>query len=173
MKRRPNNGIFGITGPSGSGKTTLIARLLPELKRRGIAVSTMKFSHHDIEMDRPGKDSHNHRTAGAREVMLVSKNRWALFHDYAEDEDRRDLEGLCSRMAPVDLILVEGRQSCPLGKLEVHRGATGKALFCTEDAEIVAIASDRPLPGLNLPVLDLNDIATIAEFVVRRLKEAR
>ncbi|MCE2509736.1 MAG: bifunctional molybdopterin-guanine dinucleotide biosynthesis adaptor protein MobB/molybdopterin molybdotransferase MoeA [Alphaproteobacteria bacterium] len=165
--------IFGITGPSGSGKTTLITKLVPELKRRGITVSTMKLSHHDIEVDKPGKDSHEHRAAGATEVMLAAKGRWTLFHDYATAEDGPDVRALAARMAPVDLILVEGRQPCPLGKLEVHRPDTGRELFCKADAEIVAVASDGLVNGLDLPVLDLNDVQAIADFVLKHVDEVR
>ena len=139
---------------------------MPELKRRGISVSTMKLSHHDIEIDKPGKDSHEHRLAGATEVMLAAKSRWTLFHEYASEEGGPDTRALSARMAPVDLILVEGRHSCPLGKLEVHRPDSSRELFCKRDAEIVAVASDRPIAGLDLPVLDLNDIPAIADFVL-------
>ena len=169
MKRRGEN-IFGITGSSGSGKTTLITKLLPEFKRRGVSVSTMKLSHHDIDVDRPGKDSHDHRMAGAKEVMLAAKHRWTLFHEYAAEEGGLDIRTLSARMGPVDLILVEGRHSCPLGKLEVHRPDVSRELFCEKDAEIVAIASDHPIPGLSIPVFDLDDIPAIADFVLERVE---
>ena len=168
MERRSDS-IFGITGSSGSGKTTLITKLLPELKRRGISVSTMKLSHHDIDVDEPGKDNHAHRMAGAKEVMLAAKNRWALFHEYAGDEGVY-IRALSARMASVDLILVEGRHSCPLGKLEVHRPEMSRELFCKKDAEIVAIASDRSISGLDIPVFDLDDIAAIVDFVLERVE---
>ncbi len=161
--------IFGITGSSGSGKTTLIAKLLPELNGRGLSVSTMKLSHHDIDLDAPGKDSHTHRMAGAREVLLDTKNRWTLFHEQAPDEARADVLALAAQMQPVDLILVEGRRPCPLGKLEVYRPDTSRELFCGKDAEIVAVASDQPIAGIDLPLLDLNDIAAIADFVIQRM----
>ncbi len=133
----------------------------------------MKLSHHDIDVDRPGKDSHAHRMAGAKEVMLAAKNRWTLFHEYAGDEGGLDTQALSARMVPVDLILVEGRHRCPLGKLEVHRPDANRELFCKKDAEIVAIASDRPISGLGIPVFDLDDIAAIADFVLARMALVR
>ncbi|MDP6108855.1 MAG: molybdopterin-guanine dinucleotide biosynthesis protein B, partial [Rhodospirillales bacterium] len=73
--------VFGITGSSGSGKTTLMAELLPELIGRGLEVSTMKHTHHRFDLDSEGKDSFEHRKAGATEVMITSSNRWALMHE--------------------------------------------------------------------------------------------
>ena len=174
MKRqnvqRPHTNIFGITGTSGSGKTTLMAKLLPELKARGLSVSTVKLSHHDIDLDQPGKDSHIHRMAGAKEVMLASRNRWTLFHEHEPGGTSPDIATLTAQMKPVDLILVEGRRACPLGKLEVHRPGASRELFCKEDDGIVAVASDGPIADLGVPLIDLNDIAAIADFVMQRME---
>ena len=73
--------IFGLAGWSGSGKTTLMVKLLPELVGRGLRVSTMKHAHHDFDVDQKGKDSYEHRQAGATEVMVASARRWALMHE--------------------------------------------------------------------------------------------
>jgi len=157
--------IFGLAGWSGSGKTTLMVRLLPEIVGRGYSVSTIKHAHHSFEIDRPGKDSYEHRGAGATEVMISGGMRWALMHEN-RDAGEPAIEDLLRHMTPVDLVMVEGFKSYDHPKLEVHRPATGKPLICREDGRIVAVASDESIPGLAVPVLDLNDIPTIATFIL-------
>ena len=105
--------IFGLAGWSGSGKTTLLAALIPELVGRGITVSTIKHAHHEFDIDQPGKDSWRHRQAGAREVMVASSRRFALMHEL-RDEPEPSLAELAARMAPVDLLLVEGFKREPI-----------------------------------------------------------
>lgn len=166
--------IFGFAGWSGSGKTTLVTSLIPELVARGVRVSTMKHAHHAFDIDKPGKDSYEHRAAGATEVMVTSASRWALMHEMRGDGEP-SIEELASRMTAVDLLLIEGFKSYPHDKIEVFRAAVGKPLICLEEAHIVAVASDAPVPQANVPVLDLNDVAAIADFIVQRtgLKPAR
>lgn len=159
--------IFGLAGWSGSGKTTLMVRLLPEITSRGLTVSTMKHAHHSFDIDRPGKDSWEHRAAGAREVLLTSTNRWALMHEN-DGAPEPAVEELVARMTPVDLLLIEGFKTHDHPKMEVHRPALGKPLLCEEDAHVVAVASDAALPGLRVPVFDLNDAAAIAGFILTR-----
>ncbi len=157
--------IFGVIGWSGSGKTTLIEKLIPELTGRGLRISTVKHAHHDIDIDRPGKDSDRHRKAGATEVLVTSPYRWALVHELPENQEP-DLGTLVSRMSPVDLLIVEGFRSYPFDKLEVHRPAMGKSPVCQYDTSIVALASDAPVADLRIPTLDLNDVKAIADFIV-------
>src|SRR5262245_55633692 len=94
--------VFGLAGWSGSGKTTLLARLIPELGRRGVSVSTLKHAHHGFDIDHPGKDSHVHRMAGAREVMVASSRRWALIREL-RNEAEPEPEALLAKLSPVDL----------------------------------------------------------------------
>jgi len=157
--------IFGIAGWSGSGKTTLLQKLIPELTARGLSVSTIKHAHHNFDVDRPGKDSYEHRAAGAQEVMVTSKNRWALMHEL-RDEDEPTLAEAAARMSPVDLLLVEGFKHESHVKLEVHRGANDKPLLQPDDPHVVAIACDIELPDSPVPVLDINDVTAIADFIV-------
>lgn len=155
---------IGIVGWQGSGKTTLIARLLPELRGRGLAVSTLKHARAGFEIDRPGKDSHVHRAAGAREVLIASSDRWALIHEGAGEDGSPD--GLLRHLAPVDLVLVEGWKAHGHGKIEVHRPGLGRPLLAPGDPNILAVASDAPLEGVGRPVLDLGDVRAIADFAV-------
>src|SRR5882724_3884721 len=147
--------IFGLAGWSGSGKTTLLVKLLPALVARGIVVSTLKHAHHAFDVDQPGKDSWEHRRAGAVEVMVSSANRWALMHEH-RGAPETSLEALLERMSPVDLVIVEGFKQHSHPKLEVHRAALGKPLLCHDNPAIVAVASDTAIGGLNVPLLDLD-----------------
>jgi molybdopterin-guanine dinucleotide biosynthesis adapter protein len=164
--------LFGLVGYSGSGKTTLMVRLLPELVGRGYRVSTMKHAHHGFDVDQPGKDSYEHRQAGATEVLVASARRWALMHENRDGPEPRPDE-LLGHMTQVDLLLIEGFKRAPHAKLEVHRPAAGKPLLAREDRSIVAVASDAPVEGLSIPVLDLNDAAAIASFIIAQCGLAR
>ena len=160
--------IFGLVGRSGSGKTTLMERLVPELRATGLTVSTVKHAHHGFDIDKPGKDSWRHREAGAEEVLLISGGRWALLHE-VRDAAEPTLEELLARMAPVDLVLVEGFHSHGLPSIEVHRPSEGHALMWRPGSSIVAVASDVPMVGLGAPRLDLNRPDAVARFVLARL----
>lgn len=157
--------VFGLVGWSGSGKTTLMFELLPDLIGRGYRVSTMKHTHHNFDIDKPGKDSYRHREAGAHEVLITGSRRWALLHEN-RDEPEPDIETLLATMAPVDLVLIEGFKSHAHRKLEVYRPSVGKPLLAETDDSIIAVASDEPLGEIPVPVLDLNDIAAIGDFVI-------
>ena len=159
--------VFGVTGWSGSGKTTLLRRLLTALIARGRTVSTIKHAHHAFDVDQPGKDSYEHRAAGATEVMIGSAARFALMHEL-RDAPEPGLAELLSRMAPVDLILIEGFKRDRHAKLEVYRATVGKAPLWPIDPAIVAVASDEALPDCPRPVVDLDDIAGIADLVETR-----
>ncbi len=155
--------VFGIVGWSGSGKTKLLTAMIPVLRQRGISVSTIKHAHHDVGLDVPGKDSWRHREAGASEVILAAPQGFALFGESA------GLEALLARLAPVDLVLVEGFRGEKIPKIEVFRPALGKPPLWPE-MEVMAVASDAKLPDCRLPVLDLNAPAMVADFVLAALR---
>jgi molybdopterin-guanine dinucleotide biosynthesis protein B len=157
--------IIGLAGWSGSGKTTLVARVIPVLVARGLRVSTVKHAHHGFDVDIPGKDSHTHRSAGATEVFVCSARRWAHIHEL-RGEDEPDLAAILARLAPVDLVVVEGYKRHAHPKLEVYRAAVGKPLLHPDDDWIVAVASDAPVPEARVPVLDLGDAEKIADVLM-------
>lgn len=160
--------IMGLAGWSGSGKTTLMVRLLPELIQRGYSVSTIKHAHHNFDIDRPGKDSYEHRRAGATEVMISSENRWALMHELLDQNDK-SISELTTHMSSVDILLVEGFKWESHQKIEVYRPSVGKPLLASDDPNIVAVASDEVLKGLDVAVLQLDDIVGIADFIVEKI----
>jgi len=156
--------VLGIVGWSGSGKTTLILKLIPELNRRGLKVATLKHAHHNFDVDKPGKDSYEHRKAGASEVIVSSALRWAQMHEVGDGKEAT-LAELLQRLSPCDLVLVEGFKTDRHPKLEVFRKETQKPALYPEDDRIVAIASDQSLSDATVPVVDLNNVATVADLV--------
>ena len=160
--------VFGIAGYSGSGKTTLLEKLIPQFTARGLTVSVIKHAHHGFDIDRPGKDSYRHREAGASEVLLSCNDRWALMHERRDGSDVT-LDDLLARLAPCDLVLVEGFKQEPIPKLEVYRPEIGKPPLFPERSDIVAVASNVTL-ATSLPELALDDVAAIADFVMNTLQ---
>lgn len=160
--------IFGVTGWKNSGKTGLMERLITEFTARGLTVSSIKHAHHSFDIDHPGRDSYRHRDAGARQVLLASRNRWALMHEL-RDEDEPSLGDLLKQLSPVDLVLIEGYKRDRHPKIEAHRKETGQPLIAPEDQTIVAVASDASV-AIDRPVLDLNDTAAIANFIAQHLE---
>ena len=156
--------IIGLAGWQNSGKTTLLAKVIPCLVGRGRTVSTVKHAHAGFDVDQPGKDSHTHRMAGATEVLIGSANRFALVHEL-RGATEPSLKELLVKLSPVDLVIVEGYKAHPHPKLEVHRAAIGKPLIYPNDSWIVAVASDRAIADVELPVISLDDIDTIADVL--------
>ena len=156
--------LYGIVGWKNAGKTGLMERLVTEITSRGITVSTIKHAHHNFDVDQPGKDSYRHRAAGATEVLLSSANRFALMHEL-RDEGEPTLEALLARLAPVDLVLVEGYKRDRHAKVAAHRAETGNPLIAHDDDTVMAVASDSAVE-VNRPVFDLNDTKAIADFIL-------
>ena len=156
--------VYGVTGWKNAGKTGLMERLVTEITGRGISVSTVKHAHHSFDVDHKGKDSYRHRVAGAREVLLASRNRFALMHELRGAEEP-PLDDLLARLSPVDLVLIEGFKTAGHSKIEAHRAVTGNPLIAPGDPTIRALASDVPLE-MDRPVFDLDDTRGIADFIL-------
>ena len=160
--------IFGFAGWSGSGKTTLIEKLIPRFAGAGLRVSLIKHAHHSFDVDQPGKDSWRHRHAGAAEVLVTSSRRWVLMHELRGAAEPAFEEQL-KHLSPCDIVIVEGFKHAQIPKLEVWRRETGEPLLHPNDPLIVAVASDTRV-DTRLPVLNLNDDATIASFILAHLR---
>ena len=156
--------VLGIVGWSGSGKTSLLTTLIPIFRQAGVRVSSIKHAHHNLAFDTPGKDSFRHARAGAEEVILTSNGGFALFSRQPEAR----LEDLLARLAPVDLVLVEGFKNAPIPKLEIHRPSLDKPPLWPQ-MDMLAVASDVPLPNCPLPVLALQAPGEIADFLAAAL----
>ena len=162
--------VFGITGWKNSGKTTLTERLVAELTQRGWTVSTVKHAHHAFDIDREGTDSFRHRRAGAREVAIVSGRRWALMHELREEAEP-PLDAILARLAPCDLVLVEGYKREGHRKIETRRlEGRSRDPLSANDPSIVAIASDYAVDDEKVPAFDLDDVAGIADFIEREMQ---
>jgi molybdopterin-guanine dinucleotide biosynthesis adapter protein len=157
--------VLGIAGWSGSGKTTLIVKLIPLLAQRGVRVATLKHAHHEFDVDKPGKDSYEHRKAGASEVIISSARRWVQMHEVGDGVEAT-LPELLRRLSPCDLVLIEGFKTDCHPKLEVFRSDVGKPALHPEDPNIVAVASDQRIDGLKIPFVDLNDIGAVADTIL-------
>ena len=159
--------LYGITGWKNSGKTGLMERLVAEITSRGLTVSTVKHAHHTFDVDHPGKDSHRHRMAGATEVLLSSRNRFAIMHEMRGKEEL-PLSELLAKLAPVDLVLVEGYKRDIHRKIEAYRASNGTPLIAAYDPNVRAVAADADL-ALDRPVFDLDDTVSIANFIVKEV----
>ena len=156
--------LYGVTGWKNAGKTTLMERLVAEITARGFTVSTVKHAHHAFDVDQPGRDSYCHRAAGAQEVLVASHARIALMTEL-RGAPEPPLSDLLARLAPVDLVLVEGYKREGHPKVEAFRAATGSPLIAHDDPTVRAVASDAPLE-LDRPVFALDDIPAIAGFIL-------
>jgi len=157
--------IVSIVGKSGSGKTTLIEKLIPELVRRGYKIATVKHDVHGFEVDREGKDSWRHKKAGAHTVVISSPLKLALIRDVDHDADLTELRD--RYIADVDLILSEGFKKNKYPKIEVFRPEMHRDLLCTKEDDLVAIATNRPLPS-DVPCFDLNDAPGLVDLIEKR-----
>ncbi|MEO1888531.1 MAG: molybdopterin-guanine dinucleotide biosynthesis protein B [Cycloclasticus sp.] len=157
--------VLGFAANSGTGKTTLLSRLIPILNERGIKVGLIKHSHHDFDIDQPGKDSYRLRKAGASPVVLVSSHRRAVITELSSTEPTLAEQLYCFPVGSVNLIIVEGFKHEEFPKIELHRAELKSPLLHPHDDAIIAIASDSHLQT-SLPLLDLNNPAQIADFVI-------
>ena len=160
---------------SGIGKTTLLTQLIPALINQGLRISVVKHAHHEFDIDQEGKDSFKLRQAGAVQMMVASRQRWALMTELVRTphaENEPNLAHLLSQMdcQLTDLVLAEGFKHEAIPKIEVHRSALGTPLLASEDSNIIAIATDAPLL-IATPQINLNDINAIAAFIHTWLKK--
>lgn len=160
--------VFGITGWKNSGKTTMVASLVAEFTKRGLQVSTVKHAHDSFSIDHEGTDSHEHRKAGAQEVALVSSKRWALMHEVSSGGAVPSLETMLKKLAPCDLVLVEGYKNSDIPKIECIRVASAKEdpIWRGNDS-VIAVATDERDPNCDKHQFDLGDIDGIADYIAQ------
>lgn len=165
--------VLGFAAWSGTGKTTLLIKLIPLLKAHGLRIGLIKKSHHDFEIDYPGKDSYELRKAGASPVMVSSSHRRAVITEHTEIHDPTLTEELTHlETDELDLVLVEGFKKESFPKIELHRPALGKPLMFPYDTSIIAVASDAELAlPPTLPRLDLNRPESVSQFIIDRFLE--
>ncbi|KIT23178.1 bifunctional molybdopterin-guanine dinucleotide biosynthesis adaptor protein MobB/molybdopterin molybdotransferase MoeA [Vibrio parahaemolyticus] len=173
MKHTLNIPILGFAAYSGTGKTTLLEALLPKLTEAGLRIGMLKHAHHNFDVDKPGKDSYRLRKAGASQMLIASRNRFALMTETPEAE--AEFEYLLTRFDEdkLDVVLVEGCKNIAFPKIELHREEVGKPWLYPHDDNIIAIASDTAELDSELPQMNINDLDTIAQFVLQYVQDAK
>ena len=171
---RAHSPLVGIAGWKKSGKTTLTTRLVEEFSRRGLTVATIKHAHHDFQIDDAATDSARHRRAGAQQVAIVSSRRWALITELGAAMEP-DLEQVVAKLAPCDLILVEGYKSQAIPKIEARRTAAFTSTpLAPDDPHVFAIAADHVVSDAGgLPVFSLDDIGAIADLITATVLQTK
>ncbi len=156
--------VLGIAGYKNAGKTTLTASLVAELTRRGHKVSTIKHAHHHFDLDHPGRDSYRHREAGAQEVAIVSRNRWALIHELRSEEEP-PMDEMLAKLAPCDLVIIEGYRHGEIPKIEAVNAELDHPRLAGTDKNVVAVATNGDPAAEPVPAFNRDDIPAIADFV--------
>ena len=162
------NKVIGVAGFKNAGKTTLVEKLVSELTQRGYRISTVKHAHHSFDIDHEGRDSFRHRKAGASEVAVVSRHRWAIIHESREDAEPT-LAEILGKLAPCDLVIVEGYKRDTHDKIEVRNLALANPELAGEDPTVVAIAANGPVAGAPVPLFDRDDVSALAGFIERHM----
>jgi molybdopterin-guanine dinucleotide biosynthesis protein B len=162
------NKVIGVAGFKNAGKTTLVEKLVAELTRRGRRISTVKHAHHSFDIDHEGRDSFRHRKAGAAEVAVVSRHRWAIIHEMREEAEP-SLGEILAKLAPCDLVIVEGYKRDSHDKIEVRNIALNHPELAGEDPTVVAVAANGPVPDTPVPVFDRDNVSALADFIERRV----
>lgn len=157
--------VIGVAGFKDSGKTTLVERLVRELTARDYRISTVKHAHHSFDIDHEGRDSFRHRQAGATEVAVISRSRWAIIHELRGEEEP-GLDAMLAKLAPCDLVIVEGYKRDTHDKIELRDVRLGHPKLAGGDPSIVAIAANGPVEGERVPVFSRDDVRGIADFIV-------
>ncbi|WP_442879941.1 molybdopterin-guanine dinucleotide biosynthesis protein B [Aeromonas sp.] len=160
--------LLGFVAWSGTGKTTLLEQLIPLLTRRGLRLGVLKHTHHQFDMDKPGKDSYRLRKAGAGQVMAASSLRHALIRETPEGEPSfADLLASFD-WSRLDLLLIEGFKHEHFPKIELHRAALGRPLMYPTDPDVIALVSDEP-HGATLPRFGFAALPALCDFICDRL----
>lgn len=165
------NKVIGVAGFKNSGKTTLVEKLVVELTRRGHRISTVKHAHHSFDIDHEGRDSFRHRKAGAGEVAVVSRHRWAIIHE-SREETEPTLEEILAKLARCDLVIVEGYKRDAHDKIEVRNVDLLHPELAGDDPTVVAVAANGPVAAAPVPVFDRDDVSALADFIERHKRLA-
>jgi molybdopterin-guanine dinucleotide biosynthesis protein B len=156
--------VIGVAGFKNAGKTTLVEKLVAELTRRGHRISTVKHAHHSFDIDHEGRDSFRHRKAGASEVAVVSRHRWAIIHE-SRDSEEPTLADILAKLEPCDLVIVEGYKRDSHDKIEVRNLELAHPKLAGDDPTVIAVAANGQVAGAPVPVFDRDDVSALASFI--------
>jgi molybdopterin-guanine dinucleotide biosynthesis protein B len=166
-----NHKVIGVAGFKNAGKTTLVEKLVRALTEQGYRISTIKHAHHSFDIDHEGRDSFRHRKAGASEVAVVSRSRWAIIHE-SRDDPEPSLDDILAKLAPCDAVIVEGYKRDTHDKIEVRNVNLNHPKLAGDDPTVVAIAANGPVEDAPVPVFDRGDVTALAKFIVKHMKLA-
>lgn len=155
--------IISVVGKSKSGKTTLIEKLIPELKKRGYRIGTVKHASHNFDMDKKGKDSWRHKAAGADTVIVASSERIVM----VKDENFVQLESIEKYFDDVDLVITEGFKKEKRPKIEVYRSHKNKKPLCNDDKTFIALVTDTDI-SVNVPTFGLEEIKALSDLIEKK-----
>ena len=158
--------IIGVAGFKNAGKTTLVEKLVAELAKRGFKISTVKHAHHSFDIDHEGRDSFRHRKAGAAEVAVVSGSRWAIINEL-RGEPEPTLDEILQKLAPCDLVIVEGYKRNTHDKIEVRNLALDHPPLAGDDPTIIAVAATGAIADAPVPVFDRDDVTALVSFIIK------
>lgn len=164
--------VIGVAGFKNAGKTTLVERLVRELTARGYRISTVKHAHHSFDIDHEGRDSFRHRQAGASEVAVVSGQRWAIIHEL-RGEGEPSFAAILAKLAPSDLVIVEGYKHGQHQKIEVRNLALDHPKLAGDDPTIMAIAANGVIADAPVPVFDRDHVEALADFIIDHMRLAK
>lgn len=164
--------VIGVAGFKNAGKTTLVERLVRELTGRGFRIATVKHAHHSFDIDHEGRDSFRHRQAGASEVAVISGQRWAIIHEL-RGEAEPSFTAILAKLAPCDLVIVEGYKHGTHEKIEVRNLGLDHPRLAGEDPSIVAIAANGEIADAPVPVFDRDHVEALADFIIKHMELAR
>ena len=139
-------------------------------KDRGLRVSTVKHTHHSVEIDHQGKDTWRMKKAGSFEAVLVSDSEMSLQRTFEQNSQMSVHEVIANMYEGVDWVFVEGFKSSDLLKVEVIRPqeVLMNPFFLSDDF-VVAVAypeaTDLPFTTA-LPVLPLDNPEIIADWLI-------
>jgi molybdopterin-guanine dinucleotide biosynthesis protein B len=156
--------VIGVAGFKNAGKTTLVEKLVTELTRRGHRISTVKHAHHSFDIDHEGRDSFRHRKAGASEVAVVSRHRWAIIHEMRDSEEPT-LADILAKLEPCDLVIVEGYKRDSHDKIEVRNLELAHPKLAGDDSTVVAVAANGQVSDAPVPVFDRDDVSALTSFI--------
>ena len=161
---------FSLVGECAE-KSELVRRLVVELMGRGLRVSTMKRVSDAVDLEKPGSGTWQHRAAGAAEVMIANARRFALLCETPADAKEPEVTQLLARMAPVDIVLLDGFRRSRYPKMEALPAGQDRAVLAPGDPRVLAITSDTPVAAA-IPCLALSDIAALADFVLANARDS-
>lgn len=161
--------VVGVAGFKNAGKTTLVEKLVRELTARGYRISTVKHAHHSFDIDHEGRDSFRHRQAGAGEVAVISGQRWAIIHELRGEEEP-SFATILAKLAPCDLVIVEGYKHGQHQKIEVRNLALDHPKLAGDDPTIMAIAANGVIADAPVPVFDRDHVGALADFIIDHMR---